>query len=90
MVHTAKMFSTEDSTGFYTLGRIMSGTLHAGQSVRILGENYTLQDEEDSHCSQVGRLWITEARYKVGSFGQQLAKFQTYMTATISSVLLNV
>lgn len=65
MVHTAKMYSTEDSTSFYTLGRVMSGTLHAGQNVRILGENYTLQDEEDSHCSQVGRLWITEARYKV-------------------------
>ena len=30
--------------------------------VRILGENYTLQDEEDSRLGQVGRLWIAEAR----------------------------
>lgn len=41
----------------------MSGTLHAGQEVRILGENYTLSDEEDSRILTVGRLWIFEARY---------------------------
>ena len=65
MVHTVKMFNTDDSTGFHALGRVMSGVLHAGQNVRVLGENYTLQDEEDSHSCQIGRLWISEARYKV-------------------------
>lgn len=43
----------------------MSGTIHAGQEVRILGENYTLLDEEDSRDLQIGRLWVYEARYKV-------------------------
>lgn len=43
----------------------MSGTLHAGQQVRILGENYSLQDEEDSRIMTIGRLWVYEARYKV-------------------------
>lgn len=65
MVHTTKQYPTQDATAFHVLGRIMSGTLYAGQEVRILGENYTLQDEEDSRILQVGRLWITEARYKV-------------------------
>jgi hypothetical protein len=37
--------------------------VYAGQQVRILGENYTLDDEEDSKIGQVGRLWILEARY---------------------------
>lgn len=37
----------------------------SGQQVRILGENYTLDDEEDSKVGQVGRLWILEARYVV-------------------------
>ena len=38
-------------------------SVYAGQNVRILGENYTLDDEEDSKMGQVGRLWILEARY---------------------------
>lgn len=65
MVHTSKLYPTSDATTFHVFGRIVSGTLHANQDVRILGENYTLQDEEDSRQGQVGRLWISEARYSV-------------------------
>ena len=65
VVHTTKQYPTEDCTGFYVLGRVLSGTLHAHQSVRLLGENYSLSDEEDSRIVTVGRLWIHEARYKV-------------------------
>ncbi|KAL5007165.1 hypothetical protein ScPMuIL_015971 [Solemya velum] len=65
MIHTAKQFPTQDATSFHVLGRVMSGTLYANQEVRILGENYSLQDEEDSRFGQVGRLWVSEARYKV-------------------------
>jgi len=65
MVHTTKQYPTEDTTCFHVLGRVMSGTLHAGQEVRLLGENYTVFDEEDSRNMRVGRLWIYEARYKV-------------------------
>ena len=31
-------------------------TVYAGQQVRILGENYTLDDEEDSKIGQVAIL----------------------------------
>ncbi|XP_044763809.1 116 kDa U5 small nuclear ribonucleoprotein component [Coccinella septempunctata] len=65
MVHSSKMYPTDDCTFFQVLGRVMSGTLHAGTDVRVLGENYTLQDEEDSRILSVGRLWIYEARYKI-------------------------
>ncbi|XP_037949058.1 116 kDa U5 small nuclear ribonucleoprotein component [Teleopsis dalmanni] len=65
MVHSAKMYPTDDCTFFQVMARVISGTLHAGQEVRVLGENYTLQDEEDSRILQVGRLWVYEARYKV-------------------------
>ncbi|XP_067003308.1 116 kDa U5 small nuclear ribonucleoprotein component [Anabrus simplex] len=65
MVHSTKMYPTEDCTFFLVLARVMSGTLHAGQEVRVLGENYTLADEEDSRILTIGRLWIFEARYKV-------------------------
>ena len=63
MVHTTKLYPTQDATCFHVFGRVVSGTLYANQEVRILGENYSLQDEEDSRFGQVGRLWISEARY---------------------------
>ncbi|CAG9575403.1 unnamed protein product [Danaus chrysippus] len=65
VAHTTKMYPTDDCTFFLVLARIMSGTLYAGQTVRVLGENYSSQDEEDSRIMNVGRLWIYEARYKV-------------------------
>lgn len=65
MIHTTKLYPTPDATSFHVFGRVMSGTLHANQEVRILGENYSLQDEEDSRFGTIGRLWIAEARYKV-------------------------
>ncbi|CAG0897093.1 unnamed protein product [Cyprideis torosa] len=65
MLHTAKQYPTEDATCFHVFGRVFSGTLHAGQDVRILGESYSLADEEDSRVLTVGRLWIYEARYRL-------------------------
>ncbi|CAI8001674.1 116 kDa U5 small nuclear ribonucleoprotein component [Geodia barretti] len=65
MLHVTKLFPNQDLTMFHAFGRVISGTLYAGQQVRVLGENYTLEDEEDSKIAQVGRLWIAEARYTV-------------------------
>ncbi|XP_031572562.1 116 kDa U5 small nuclear ribonucleoprotein component-like [Actinia tenebrosa] len=65
MVHTTKQYPSNDATAFHVFGRVMSGTLYAGQQVRVLGENYTVEDEEDSRVGLVGRLWISEARYKI-------------------------
>uniref|UniRef100_T1IZK0 Elongation factor EFG domain-containing protein n=1 Tax=Strigamia maritima TaxID=126957 RepID=T1IZK0_STRMM len=65
MINTTKQYPTLDATCFHVFGRIMSGTLRANQDVRILGESYTLQDEEDSRILTVGRLWINESRYKI-------------------------
>lgn len=30
-----------------------------------MGESYSLEDEEDSKVAQVGRLWVSEARYSI-------------------------
>ena len=65
MVHVTKSYSSEDGTVFHAFGRVMSGTLQAGVEVRVLGEGYTLEDEEDSALATVGRLWILEARYRI-------------------------
>jgi hypothetical protein len=62
VVHTSKMYPTEDCVCFPVFGRVFSGTLQSNQTVRVLGENYSLADEEDSRILSVGRLWIYEAR----------------------------
>lgn len=63
MCHTTKMYSTEDGVQFHAFGRVLSGTIQAGQPVKVLGENYSLEDEEDSSVCTVGRLWISVARF---------------------------
>jgi U5 small nuclear ribonucleoprotein component len=62
IIHTTKNYSTSDATSFHVLGRIFCGTLKSGQDVRILGENYSLKDPEDSFSCTVGRLWVFNAR----------------------------
>jgi 116 kDa U5 small nuclear ribonucleoprotein component len=65
VIHTTKNYSTSDASSFHVFGRVFSGTLECNQQVKILGENYTLQDEEDSRHCQVGRIWIYNARYRI-------------------------
>ncbi|EDS42164.1 116 kda U5 small nuclear ribonucleoprotein component [Culex quinquefasciatus] len=43
------MLSCDQNAQLMVLARIMSETLHAGQEVRVLGENYSFVDEEDSY-----------------------------------------
>lgn len=35
------------------MGRIVSGTLKTGQSVRVLGDKYTIDDREDMKIGEV-------------------------------------
>ena len=65
MVHTTKQYATQDASTFHVFGVVLSGTLNAKQEVKILGENYSSVDEEDSRIMTVGRLWIHEARYHI-------------------------
>ncbi|XP_003391662.2 PREDICTED: 116 kDa U5 small nuclear ribonucleoprotein component-like, partial [Amphimedon queenslandica] len=65
MVHVTKLYPTQDATQFHAFGRVISGTLYSGEQVRVLGESFTLEDEEDSKVCQVGRLWVAEARYTI-------------------------
>lgn len=37
MCHTTKMYSTDDGVQFHAFGRVLSGTIHAGQPVKVLG-----------------------------------------------------
>ncbi len=38
MIHSTKQYPTEDVTSFHVFGRVMSGTVHANQQIRLLGK----------------------------------------------------
>ncbi|KAI2809549.1 U5 small nuclear ribonucleoprotein component [Blomia tropicalis] len=65
VVHTTKLYSSQDGTTFNVFGLVLSGTLRAKQNVKILGENYSSLDEEDSRIMPVGALRINEGRYTI-------------------------
>ena len=69
VVHVTKLFNAVDAKSFYALGRIMSGTARPGQEVRVLGEGYTLDDEEDMVTATIAETWVSEARYNVSTNG---------------------
>jgi len=65
MIHTVKNYHRSDMSCFDCFGRVMSGTLCKGDFVKILGENYSLDDDEDSCVKEVQKLWIYQGRYRV-------------------------
>jgi len=65
VVHVVKQFPSRDASTFNVFGVVLSGTIKQGCDVRVLGESYSILDEEDSRIMPVGRLWIYNSRYSV-------------------------
>jgi U5 small nuclear ribonucleoprotein component len=65
IINVTKLYPRADISEFYCLGRVLSGTLEMGQEVKVLGEEYTIDDEEDMAFSKVQNMWIPQTRYKV-------------------------
>jgi len=86
IIHTTKNYSTSDATSFHVLGRIFCGTLKSGQDVRILGENYSLKDPEDSFSCAVGRLWVFNARLVFFSFYYQRKRIIIYLDIVLNLI----
>ncbi|KZF26042.1 U5 small nuclear ribonucleo protein component [Xylona heveae TC161] len=69
VVHVTKLFNTADAAAFHSFGRVMSGTARPGQQVRVLGEGYTIDDEEDMVNATITDTFIAETRYNVPTSG---------------------
>lgn len=65
VIYICKLFPKSDVTAFDAFGRIMSGAVKVGDSVRVLGENYTPDDEEDCSVARVSAVWAYEGRYRI-------------------------
>lgn len=62
MVHIVKLYNSDDMSAFSAFGRVMSGTISQGQIVRVLGEKYTPDDEEDMSIQNVNEISFFESR----------------------------
>eukprot|EP00960_Hanusia_phi_P072760 767870-Hanusia_phi.AAC.6 len=64
-IHIVKLYHQPDCVGFNAYGRIISGTVTIGDKVKVLGEAYTLDDDEDMVETSVTDLWLHAGRYKI-------------------------
>lgn len=62
MIHCVKMYSSFDGQSFSTLGRVYSGTVRPGDRVRVLGESYSPEDDEDMAVATVEAISIPRGR----------------------------
>ncbi|KAF2400395.1 P-loop containing nucleoside triphosphate hydrolase protein [Trichodelitschia bisporula] len=69
VMHVTKLFNTVDAQSFNAFARVVSGTAKPGQQVRVLGEGYTIDDEEDMVTATIKDTWIAESRYNIPTSG---------------------
>ncbi|KAF8522811.1 P-loop containing nucleoside triphosphate hydrolase protein [Gautieria morchelliformis] len=65
IVHITKLYHTTDAQSFRAFGRVMSGTVRKGMELKVLGEGYSPEDEEDMVKAVVEDVWIAESRYVI-------------------------
>jgi 116 kDa U5 small nuclear ribonucleoprotein component len=62
MIHCVKMYAADDGQTFSVLGRIYSGTVAPGDRVKVLGEGYSPEDDEDMALATVTSVSIPRGR----------------------------
>eukprot|EP00941_MAST-03F_sp_MAST-3F-sp1_P005252 g5252.t1 len=65
MVNIVKLFPSNDGQTFGAFGRILSGTLGPGQTIQILGEEYSEEDEEDCTKGTIKSVAVMQGRYYI-------------------------
>jgi U5 small nuclear ribonucleoprotein component len=61
-VNVTKLYPKSDCSVFDAFGRVYSGRIRTGQTVRVLGEGYSPDDEEDMTVKEVTKLWVYQGR----------------------------
>ncbi|OQO00382.1 hypothetical protein B0A48_13730 [Cryoendolithus antarcticus] len=75
VVQITKLFNTSDARSFNSFGRIMSGTARPGMTVRVLGEDYTLDNEEDMAMAIISDVSTCNSRYNISTSGMPAGNF---------------
>lgn len=97
MIQVTKLYPSADALEFHTFGRILSGTAKPGMQVKVMGEGYSPEDEEDMAIARIDNVWVHESRYRIpaGEDGIAAGNFvllggvdnSIVKTATISSII---
>lgn len=69
VISVTKLFNTADAKSFYSFGRVMSGIARPGSDIRVLGEGYSIDDEEDMAMARISDVFIAETRYNIPTDG---------------------
>ncbi|OQN99452.1 hypothetical protein B0A48_14429 [Cryoendolithus antarcticus] len=75
VVQITKLFNTSDARSFNSFGRVMSGTARPGMTVRVLGEDYTLDNEEDMAMAIISDVSTCNSRYNIPTSGMPAGNF---------------
>ena len=62
MINVVKLLSDAQGARFSALGRVFSGTVHPGQKVRVVGEAFTEDDDEDMAVLEVSAINVSVGR----------------------------
>ncbi|KAF8510411.1 P-loop containing nucleoside triphosphate hydrolase protein [Hysterangium stoloniferum] len=65
MIQITKLYQTTDAQSFRAFGRVMCGTVRKGMELKVLGEGYSPEDEEDMVKAVVEDVWIYQSRYVI-------------------------
>ena len=65
MINIVKLYASPDGNDFYAFGRVLSGTVRADDKVKVLGEAYSLDDDEDMSIRKVNSVSAGQARYRI-------------------------
>mmetsp|Transcript_54008 Transcript_54008/g.106623 ORF Transcript_54008/g.106623 Transcript_54008/m.106623 type:complete len:978 (+) Transcript_54008:101-3034(+) len=63
MCNVVKLYNSPDGNKFYALTRIYSGTVAVGQRVKVLGESFTAEDDEDMAVVEVTGISVSVGRF---------------------------
>lgn len=70
VVHIVKLYPLQQqslASQFTCFGRILSGAASIGHKVRVLGEQYSLADEEDMSVQQISGVYLHQSRYRLSA-----------------------
>ncbi|KAH9823824.1 P-loop containing nucleoside triphosphate hydrolase protein [Melampsora americana] len=69
IIQITKLYPTHDAGEFRSFGRVLSGVARAGVKVKVLGEGYSINDEEDMVEATIEKVSISESRYSIETSG---------------------
>ncbi|KAI9913337.1 hypothetical protein PsorP6_005261 [Peronosclerospora sorghi] len=65
MINIVKLYSSPDGTTFSAFGRVYSGDVREKKEVKVLGEAYSAEDDEDMCTRTIESVCIAQGRYKI-------------------------